>query len=220
MITSWCDVSAGRDRRLPCAGCFGRARTGTVTHAKALIREDGAHGDESALSASATWACRWPSNLIKAGHQVAGFDVSQGRCRTSSQGLAASRAESASRPARRRCGHHHAAGRPACSRGLSRRGRRASQRAKPARLLIDCSTIDVETARAVAATPRREGPADARCAGVGRRRRRAGGHADLHGRRPRRAFARAQADPAKRWARPLFTRAARATDRRRRSATT
>ena len=59
-------------------------------------------------------------------------------------------------------------------------------------LLIDCSTIDVETAREVAAAARGEGPADARRAGVRRRRRRAGRHAHLHGRRQRRRPSRAR----------------------------
>ena len=50
-------------------------------------------------------------------------------------------------------------------------------------LLIDCSTIDVETARDVAQAARGQGTGDDRRAGVGRRRRRAGGDAHLHGRR-------------------------------------
>ena len=52
-------------------------------------------------------------------------------------------------------------------------------------LLIDCSTIDVDSARTVTEAARRRGPGDARCAGVGRHRRRHRGDADLHGRRQR-----------------------------------
>ena len=59
-------------------------------------------------------------------------------------------------------------------------------------LLIDSSTIDVETAREVAQAAPRQGARHGRRAGLRRRRRRTGGDADLHGRRPRRAFERAQ----------------------------
>jgi 3-hydroxyisobutyrate dehydrogenase len=60
----------------------------------------------------------------------------------------------------------------------------------PGAVLLDCSTVDVDSARAVASRPRR-GPALARRAGLGRRRRGGGGHADLHGGRPEAAFAKA-----------------------------
>ena len=64
-------------------------------------------------------------------------------------------------------------------------------------LLIDSSTIDVETARAVARGRRQERPRHARRAGVRRRRRRAGRHAHLHGRRRRRRLRPRAADPGK-----------------------
>ncbi len=56
------------------------------------------------------------------------------------------------------------------------------ENANPGTLLIDCSTIDVNSARVVAAEAEKERTVDARCAGVRRRRRRRRGHAHVHGR--------------------------------------
>ena len=64
--------------------------------------------------------------------------------------------------------------------GAGRRDRRGRCRGA---LLIDCSTIDVATARAVGAGGRRARPGDGRRAGLGRRRRRRERDAHLHGRR-------------------------------------
>jgi 3-hydroxyisobutyrate dehydrogenase len=50
----------------------------------------------------------------------------------------------------------------------------------PGAVLLDCSTVDVESARAVAAEAEAAGSA-ARRAGLWRDRRGGGGHADLHG---------------------------------------
>ena len=57
--------------------------------------------------------------------------------------------------------------------------------AKPGTLFIDCSTIDVASARSAHALAAERKHAVARCAGVGRRRRRRGGDLDVHGRRHR-----------------------------------
>ena len=62
-------------------------------------------------------------------------------------------------------------------------------------LLIDCSTIDVDSARHVAAAGQGGGLRDGRCAGLGRRRRRHGRHAHLHGRRAGGGVRQGQADP-------------------------
>ena len=132
-------------------------------------------------------------NLIKAGHQVEGVDVNPavgreteggGRRRASRPPRSRPRAPTSSspccRPARR------------CARSIS--ARRASSRTPiDGTLLIDCSTIDVETARAVAAAAEKSGllMLDAPVSGgVGGAQR---GDAHLHGRRQRaQAFARAQ----------------------------
>ena len=55
--------------------------------------------------------------------------------------------------------------------------------AKAGALLIDCSTTDVDSARAVARGRQEARPAVHRCAGFRRRGRRGGGLPDLHGRR-------------------------------------
>ena len=65
--------------------------------------------------------------------------------------------------------------------------------AAPGTLIIDSSTIDVASARAAHKLAGAAKHALARRAGVGRRRRRGGGDADLHGRRqPRTAFDKAK----------------------------
>ena len=90
-------------------------------------------------------------NLIKAGHAVAGFDVSSAataalarrRRRGTRPSIAKAVAEADDR-------HHHAARGAACARGLHGPGGVFAAR-QAGTLLIDCSTIDVETARTVAA---------------------------------------------------------------------
>ena len=56
------------------------------------------------------------------------------------------------------------------------------ENANPGTLLIDCSTIDVDTARAVTAEAEKKGLPDARCASIGWRRWRHRGDAYIHGR--------------------------------------
>ena len=95
-------------------------------------------------------------NLIKAGHQVDGIDVDPGGVeKAAGPRVAWSRREDAA--ARADVVDHHAAGRQGSARGLSRPGRRVSSTPAPGTLLIDCSTIDVETARAVAAAAEKKG---------------------------------------------------------------
>ena len=127
------------------------------------------------------------------GHQVTGFDVTPAGSRNSRKAAARRRAQ-IGRGRRHRCRRHHAARGPACARRLSRQGGVLATR-KQGAVLIDCSTIDVETARAVAGQRPRERLADGRRAGLGRRRRRARRHAHLHGRRQRRRVRESKADP-------------------------
>ena len=90
-------------------------------------------------------------NLLKAGHAVQGFDVSTAavaRLRARPGGTGAG--ERRQGRGRGRVRRHHAARGPACPGGLHGPGRRVRRGAAGA-LLIDCSTIDVETARTVAA---------------------------------------------------------------------
>ena len=110
-------------------------------------------------------------NLIKAGHQVEGVDVTAAATDKlkAAGGAVAETAQDRGRARRR--GDHHAAGRRAGARGLSRPGG-IIENANAGTLLIDCSTIDVATARDVAAAAEARGLHDARRAGVGRRRRR------------------------------------------------
>ena len=72
-------------------------------------------------------------------------------------------------------------------------------------LLIDCSTIDVDSARHVGAAGREGRARDGRCAGLGRRRRRHGRHAHLHGRRQRRRPSPRHGRSWRRWARTSCT---------------
>ena len=87
-------------------------------------------------------------NLAKAGHEVRAFDLredaldARGRAR-----LHGRRKPPSEAVARCRCGRHHAARRQACRRGLSQQ--RASATRPSRAILIDCSTIDVATAKAV-----------------------------------------------------------------------
>ena len=55
-------------------------------------------------------------------------------------------------------------------------------------LIIDCSTIDVESAKQAHALANQHGMASIRCAGLGRYRRRQGRDADVHVRRRRKGF--------------------------------
>ena len=112
------------------------------------------------------------ANLIKAGHQVTGYDVSPGALQQllTVGGNVATSAADAARGAdfvitMLPAGEHvrdvwlHQGGLIEAVRG-----------AQP--LLIDCSTIDVESARAVTAAARTGRPGDAGCAGVRRHGRR------------------------------------------------
>ena len=96
-----------------------------------------------------------------------------------------------SREGRRGRGHH-AAGRQACARGL--RERRAAQRCqgRAADRLLDHRRRQRPPCRRAGGQGR---AGDGRCAGLGRRRRRDGGHAHLHGGRQRRRFRQGAADP-------------------------
>ena len=90
------------------------------------------------------------ANLVKAGHRVTGFDL----VTTAVESLAAkgeAAAASAAAAAAERDRHHDAARRTAGPLGLPRRRTGCSPMRRKDALLIDCSTIDVETARAVAA---------------------------------------------------------------------
>ena len=125
------------------------------------------------------------ANLVKAGHRVVGYDINAGAV----QALGAAGVQAAQQRggggARRRCGHHHAARRRARARGVAapRRPDRGGEgrRAVADRLLHDRRGKRARGDRGGA----RCGIRDAGCAGVGRRRRRHGGDADLHGRRQR-----------------------------------
>ena len=98
------------------------------------------------------------ANLLKARHQVTGYDIVAGR------GRALRRSAGRRGGERRRGGRsagdivdHHAAGRAAGARGLSRQWRHLAAAPRKGALLIDCSTIDVETARAVATAAAKAG---------------------------------------------------------------
>ena len=114
------------------------------------------------------------ANLAKAGHEVTGFDPAA----AAPEGVDARRLRGRGGHGRRG-GHHHAAQRrdPARRRGRDHPGD------APGAVLLDCSTVDVDSARAVAEAPRRPGcgaldaPVSGGIGGAD------GGHADLHGRR-------------------------------------
>ena len=130
------------------------------------------------------------ANLVKAGHEVIGFDLvaaSREAAAESGVKIAASATEAA---AEADVVDHHAAGGQARRRGVERNRRRGEAGA----LFIDCSTVDVESARKP--MPCRGGrPQVGRRARLRRRRRRQGGYADLHVRRGGGSFRRRQADP-------------------------
>jgi hypothetical protein len=90
---------------------------------------------------------------------------------------------------------------------------------RPGAVLLDCSTVDVASARAVAAEAEAAGMG-ARCAGLGRGRRGGGRHADLHGRRVRRGLCHGRAALRDHGPEGRALRARRATGRPPRSATT
>ena len=113
-------------------------------------------------------------NLIKAGHQVEGFDVSAASIEKL-EARAAAAAGERERSARRASDvivTMLPSGKEVREIYLGADGIVAN--AKPGTLLIDSSTIDVETARAVAKAAEAKGLDDGRCAGLRRRRRRAG----------------------------------------------
>ncbi len=94
--------------------------------------------------------------------------------------------------ARSRCRRHHAPGRHSMSAPSTRR--MSLGNATKGALLIDCSTIDVASAREVGER-RRHRVSTGRRAGLGRHRRSRGGHSDLHGRRHGRSLRARRADP-------------------------
>ena len=138
-----------------------------------------------ASSASATWAAGWPRTWSR-------------------PGMRSTPSTSPLRRSARRRGNGCVAPHPRAEAvqgvdavvtmlptGEHRRERLYRRRDRPApttALLLDCSTIDVATARKVEASARRR-LRDGRCAGFGRHRRGQRRHADLHGRRRRSRFA-------------------------------
>ena len=123
-------------------------------------------------------------NLLKAGHSVHGFDVSQAQtlALTASGGQLAANATAAASGAEIVI-TMLPAGQHVRDVYLAPDGVLASVDAGT--LLIDCSTIDVQTAREVAAAAGKKGLAMLDAPVSGRRRRRAWRHAHLHGRRLR-----------------------------------
>ena len=109
-------------------------------------------------------------NLIKAGHQVEGVDVNPAAIAklTAAGGASVETAKSAASRADVVI-TMLPSGKEVRDVYLGSSG--IIESANAGTLLIDCSTIDVETARAVAAAGGEEGPVDARRAGFGRRRR-------------------------------------------------
>ena len=124
-------------------------------------------------------------NLFEAGHRLVGLRCRRIGARAAAVSAGATAADSAGRGSSRRgMRDHHAAGRPARARSLPRR-QGVIARAEPDALLIDCSTIDVDSARAVNRAALERGLRGARRAGLRRRRRGRERHPDLHGRRQR-----------------------------------
>ena len=114
------------------------------------------------------------------------FDLSRGRARPRRRRAAASRAGSAVEAvARRRGGDHHAPRRQPCPRRLRKR---VIGKAPTGAILIDCSTIDVATAREEIEKAEAAGYADGRRPRLGRHRRGRGRQPHLHGRRQRRSL--------------------------------
>ena len=125
------------------------------------------------------------ANLVKAGHSVTGYDLNPAAL----EALVAAGGKTAASAAEAARGADVVitmlpAGEHVRDVWLHQGGLiEAVKDSKP--LLIDCSTIDVDSARAVTAAAEAAGPGDARRAGVRRHDRRAERHADLHGRRHR-----------------------------------
>ena len=82
------------------------------------------------------------ANLVKAGHKVVAFDLVGGLARAGQSRWRRDRRQRGRLGEGRRCRHHDAAGRQACALGVDRV---IPAMAKGA-LIIDCSTIDVESA--------------------------------------------------------------------------
>ena len=97
------------------------------------------------------------ANLVKAGHQVTGYDLVAGADGGVAANGRAGRGSAAEAAAAGRHRDHDAAGRAAGAAGLSRAGWGYRRARRKGALLIDCSTIDVETARAVAAAAAQRG---------------------------------------------------------------
>jgi 3-hydroxyisobutyrate dehydrogenase len=117
------------------------------------------------------------ANLVKAGHVVRAFDLSPealDRARGNGCAIAGSAAEAAT------TADAVVTMLPAGAHVRAAYENELFAAAAPGAVLIDCSTIDVATAKLVGEAPRRRG-----------RRR----HADLHGRRPRSRLRRCPADP-------------------------
>ena len=97
------------------------------------------------------------ANLLKAGHSVAGYDLVRAALDAhAASGGAVAGVDRRSRR-RRRGRHHHAARGQARRRGVPRRRWRAGVGGREKPLLIDSSTIDVVTARRVAAEAAKAG---------------------------------------------------------------
>ena len=112
-------------------------------------------------------------NLLKAGHKVTAFDLSAAALEPVIDAGGEEARERASRLSKVAdvvitmlpAGQHVRS-------VLSRERRRPGSGAKKDALLIDCSTIDIDSARAVHERRRESGLRFSRCAGLGRRRRR------------------------------------------------
>ena len=139
------------------------------------------------------------ANLVKAGHEVRAFDLSESR---------------ASRGARGRVAPPSPRPREACE-GVeavvsmlpngaivkSVYGTSVIGHAPEGAIMLDCSTIDVATAREVIAVTEAQNYADGRCAGLGRDRGGQRRHADLHGRRLGRGLRARRSRSSPQWAR-------------------
>ena len=157
------------------------------------------------------------ANLVKAGHRVVGYDLVE-KLRQDAAATGVAIAASAREAV---AGADVVITMLPAGRHVHRRlGRHSARRASAARLFIDSSTIDVDSARraheaaATAGMPSLDAPVSGGVGGATR------GHADLHGRRRRRGFRQRPSRCSRRWASASSIAAAPAPDRRRKSATT
>ncbi len=161
------------------------------------------------------------ANLVKAGHTVTGFDLSAAALDGSRRrGRPAARRARPRRPPPARSSSPCCRPDPMCARSIPARagvlGNAAAGRA--AHRLLDDRRRD--RARSVGTAAAKARVRHARRAGLGRRRRRCGGDADLHGRRRGGGFRARPSRSSARWARPSSMPAPPATGRPPRSATT